>query len=67
MSTRPDVVERRISRRIVSLQDNVPADPPEVIHRTIEYELGRPLAELFCEFDPFPLLGVDGASISSLE
>ena len=34
-----------------NLQDNVPADPPQVVRKLIEQELGQPIDELFAEFD----------------
>jgi ubiquinone biosynthesis protein len=51
LSTRPDLVGIAMAEELRNLQDNVPADPPEVVRRTIESELGRPIAELFAEFD----------------
>jgi ubiquinone biosynthesis protein len=55
LSTRPDLVGVELAEELTLLQDDVPADPPDAVRRTIELELGRPLVELFSEFDPFPL------------
>ena len=55
LSTRPDLVGVELADELTLLQDDVPADTPEVVRRTIERELRRPLSQLFSEFDPFPL------------
>jgi ubiquinone biosynthesis protein len=55
LSTRPDLVGVELAEELTLLQDDVPADPPEMVRRTIECELRRPLSELFSEFDAFPL------------
>lgn len=54
-STRPDVIGVALAEELRSLQDEVPADPPEVVRATIESELGEPIAKLFAEFDEQPL------------
>jgi ubiquinone biosynthesis protein len=55
LSMRPDLVGMRLADELKHLQADVPADPPERVHRTIEAELGRSIAELFLEFDDQPL------------
>lgn len=52
LSTRPDLVGVRLADEFQQLQDNVPADPPELVRKFIEGELGRPIEELFAEFEP---------------
>ena len=52
LSTRPDLVGVRLAEEFQQLQDNVPADPPQVVRKLIEAELGRPIDELFAEFEP---------------
>jgi ubiquinone biosynthesis protein len=52
LSTRPDLVGVGLAEELQHLQTDVPADPPEVVRSTIEAELGRPVDELFAEFDP---------------
>ena len=52
LSTRPDLVGVRLAEEFQQLQENVPADPPEVVRKLIEAELGRPIEELFAEFEP---------------
>jgi ubiquinone biosynthesis protein len=51
LSTRPDVVGEEVALELGRLQSNVPADPPDVIRALIELELGKPLKELFPEFE----------------
>lgn len=55
LSTRPDVVGVSLARELEELQEHVAADPPEVAKRIIEQELGRPVDEVFAEFDDEPL------------
>jgi ubiquinone biosynthesis protein len=55
LSTRPDLVGPELAQELTTLQDQSRADPPEVIKQTIEKELGKPLAELFAEFEDQPL------------
>jgi len=51
LSTRPDLVGVSLAEELQHLQADVPADPPEKVRATIEAELGRPVDELFDEFD----------------
>ncbi len=44
-----------LAEELTLLQDDVPADTPDVVRRTMESELRRPLKDLFSQFDPFPL------------
>ena len=55
LSTRPDLVGIRLADELRHLQTDVPADSPELVRRTLEAELGRPVDELFLEFDPVPM------------
>lgn len=55
LSTRPDLVGPALAQELSLLQTAAPADPPAVVHATIEAELKRPVAELFAEFDDQPL------------
>ncbi len=52
VSTRPDLVGVKLATEFEQLQENVPADPPAVVRKLIEAELGRPIEELFAEFEP---------------
>jgi ubiquinone biosynthesis protein len=51
LSTRPDLVGVKLAEELQHLQDDVPADPPEVVRRLIESELHGTIAELYAEFD----------------
>jgi len=55
LSTRPDVVGRDLAQELKQLQDNTPADPPDVVQKAVEAELGQPLGDLFAEFDLTPI------------
>lgn len=55
LSTRPDVLPRTYVKELTRLQDRVPAFDTQVALATIEQELGKPLAELFAQFDPDPI------------
>lgn len=50
LSTRPDLVGGALATELSKLQSSTPADPINVVRRTIEAELGRPPEELFEEF-----------------
>lgn len=52
LSTRPDLVGVRLAEEFQQLQDNVPADPPDVVKKLVETELGHPAEVLFAEFEP---------------
>ena len=52
LSTRPDLIGVELAEELQQLQDNVPADPPDVVRATIETELHRPLDEIFAVFAP---------------
>ena len=55
LSTRRDVVGAALADELCKLQGNVPADPFDATRDTVLAELGRPVSELFPEFDPVPL------------
>src|SRR5689334_19608484 len=42
LSTRPDLVGPALADELSKLQSSTPPDPPEVVRRTIEAELGQP-------------------------
>ncbi|MEN6406243.1 MAG: AarF/ABC1/UbiB kinase family protein [Thermoguttaceae bacterium] len=52
LSTRPDLVGVALANEFQQLQENAPADPPAVVRRLIELELGRPIEQVFAEFEP---------------
>jgi ubiquinone biosynthesis protein len=55
LSTRPDLVGQEVADELAKLQHGVPPDPPEVALATVAAELGRPVSEIFPEFDPTPI------------
>jgi ubiquinone biosynthesis protein len=63
MSTRPDLLPEYVSNALAELQDHVGPFPFEEVVRTVEGDLGRPLATLFAEFAPVPLAS---ASVSQV-
>ncbi|HEY2730064.1 MAG TPA: AarF/UbiB family protein [Polyangia bacterium] len=63
MSTRPDLIPDYVSRSLQHLQDDVGPFPLPAVLRTIEQDLGRPVATLFPEFAPVPLAS---ASVSQV-
>ena len=55
LSTRPDLVGIALAEELKQLRDDVPADDPATVRRTIEIELGQPAEELFAEFEDVPV------------
>jgi ubiquinone biosynthesis protein len=55
LSTRPDLVGIALAGELKQLRDDVPADDPIAVRRTIEIELGQPAEELFAEFEDVPV------------
>src|SRR5262245_14151798 len=63
MSTRPDLIPEHVSRALQHLQDDVGPFPLKDVLRTIEGDLGGPVARHFPEFAPVPLAS---ASVSQV-
>jgi ubiquinone biosynthesis protein len=55
LSTRRDIIGPALGDELAQLQAHVPGDPYPVTRATIEEELGRPLVEVFPEFEHEPL------------
>src|SRR5688500_11003707 len=55
LSTRADLVGLALAEELQQLQEDTPADPPDVVRATIERELGQPLEEQFATFCDKPL------------
>ena len=51
LSTRADIVGPGIAKELSKLQADTPADPPEIVRRTLEEELGVPVEELYAGFE----------------
>jgi len=52
LSTRPDLVEVGLATELCKLQCGTPPDPPGVVERMIQAELGQPPEQLYTEFEP---------------
>jgi ubiquinone biosynthesis protein len=63
MSTRPDLVPEHVTRALEKLQDDVGPFPLAAVARTVEEDLGRPLAEIFVEFTPRPIASASVAQV----
>ena len=55
LSTRPDLIGTELADELSRLQSQAPADDFEHIKEVIEQEQGKPLEELFAQFDPIPI------------
>ena len=55
LATRPDMVGNEIADDLKLLRDNTPVTPFEEIREVIEGELGKPLEEVYSEFNEEPL------------
>ncbi len=55
LSTRPDLVGADLATELQHLQTEVSADPPETVREIIEAELGRPMDEVFEQFEEEPI------------
>ena len=63
MSTRPDLFEPEVIAQLRRLQDRLPPFPFRRVRATVEAELGRPLAELFADFEPAPVAAASVAQV----
>ena len=54
LSTRADLVGLDLALELRQLQDAIPADSPASVRASIEAELGRPVDELFDDFEEIP-------------
>ena len=63
LSTRPDLLPKEYVRALARLQDRITPVPSEMVVRIVEYELGRPIAELFASFDAAPLATASMAQV----
>jgi predicted unusual protein kinase regulating ubiquinone biosynthesis (AarF/ABC1/UbiB family) len=62
-STRPDLLPLTYVETLSSLQDRLPPQPQTVIEEAVTRELGRPIADVFSEFDAEPLAAASIAQV----
>ena len=62
-STRGDLLPRPLIDELTTLQDRVPPFPFAAVRRTIETDLGIPLASLFSQFEPEPVAAASVAQV----
>ncbi|MEZ6129721.1 MAG: AarF/ABC1/UbiB kinase family protein [Planctomycetaceae bacterium] len=55
LSTRPDIVGLELAEELSQLQSQTPPDSPATIRSVIAEELGRPVDDIFSEFEDVPL------------
>ncbi len=63
LSTRKDLFEPDLAEELEKLQDRVPPFPSEAAAEIIERNLGRPIAEVFSEFEVEPLASASVAQV----
>ena len=63
LSTRRDLLPDDIAEELVKLQDRVPPFPGSEARQVIEQALGKPVGELFAEFDETPLASASVAQV----
>ena len=63
LSTRPDILPPDIALELAKLQDRVPPFPGAEARAIIEQALGKPIDELFDEFDELPLASASIAQV----
>ena len=63
LSTRPDILPHDVASELAQLQDKVEPFPGHEARALIERSLGKPIAELFHEFDEVPLAAASVAQV----
>jgi ubiquinone biosynthesis protein len=63
LSVRPDLLSPEVAMELAKLQDRVPPFPGEQALATLEAAFGRPVGELFAEFDRTPLAAASIAQV----
>ncbi len=63
LSTRQDILPEDIGKELAKLQDQVPAFSPELAIAQVEQTYGKPVSEVFAEFDPEALAAASIAQV----
>src|SRR5262249_42855825 len=63
LSTRAALLSEEVAAALASLQDHLPAFSGAEARRTIELELGQPVATLFSRFDDVPVAAASIAQV----
>jgi ubiquinone biosynthesis protein len=63
LSTRRDLLPEDVAEELVKLQDQVPPFPGSEARTIVETALGRPVLEIFAEFDETPLASASVAQV----
>jgi len=63
LSTRPDILPPEVAQELSKLQDRVPPFPGAEARAIVEKALGKPVGEIFAEFDEVPLAAASVAQV----
>ena len=63
VSTRRDLLPQDIADELAKLQDRVPPFPGPIARATVEHAYGRPITEVFAEFEEAPLAAASIAQV----
>ena len=55
LSTRPDAIGQELAEELSKLQSDTPSDDSETVKSIVESELGKPLEEVFGDFETTPI------------